>query len=225
MRQSGKTTLLRQLAGEYLTLDSPEVAAAFNKGEWNSLDTPHLPLVIDEAQLCPSLFPQLKIRADESQKPGRFLLTGSVRFLSRNQIRESLTGRTSLLELLPMTLAEIHQRPLHNILLAAMTRKSSELLKVLAKRHWCTPKIADVFVETGECLEFVSRGMIRFVDVRGPLILTPFSRETFNSSGLPIFPLHPCATSTLKLHVHKEIRQTMRQWLEELEHPLLHLSI
>lgn len=42
---------------------------------------------------------------------GRFILTGSVRFLSRRQIQESLTGRTLILELLPLTIAEAHQMP------------------------------------------------------------------------------------------------------------------
>ena len=138
MRQSGKTTLLKLIARRYLTLDHPATASAFARGDWSSLDNPpgH-PVAVDEAQLCPTLFPQVKLRADEMQRPGLYILTGSVRFLARKQIQESLTGRTSILELLPLTLAEAHNRPLNDLIGQALRLPPDKLLQNLKKRAWC----------------------------------------------------------------------------------------
>lgn len=112
-RQVGKTTLCEHLAQHYLTFDrkeildqglySPEALICSNAGQ---------PLVIDECQLAPPIFPALKEWVRTHKKPGQFLLTGSVRFSSRKTIRESLTGRIVNWELLPMDLSESHSAPL-----------------------------------------------------------------------------------------------------------------
>jgi predicted AAA+ superfamily ATPase len=57
-----------------------------------------------------------------------------VRFTSRKAIRESLTGRTSLLELLPMTLAETHSLPLGTFVADASQLPTQALLEKLSKR-------------------------------------------------------------------------------------------
>jgi len=108
-RQVGKTTLCEGLAQAYLTFDrkdvldqglySPEALIRSNAAE---------PLVMDECQLAPPIFPALKEWVRTHKRPGQFLLTGSVRFSSRKAIRESLTGRIINWELLPMDLSELH---------------------------------------------------------------------------------------------------------------------
>lgn len=114
MRQIGKTTLLRQICDSYITLDQEETLQKLERGDWSKVESSRPPTVIDEAQKSPGLFDRVKLLVDRRKRPGQFVLTGSVRFLSRKQIRESLTGRTSLLELLPLTLAEAHSRPSNN---------------------------------------------------------------------------------------------------------------
>jgi predicted AAA+ superfamily ATPase len=47
---------------------------------------------------------------DRKQIPGSYFLTGSSSFSSKLGIRESLTGRIGLIELLPLTLAELHEK-------------------------------------------------------------------------------------------------------------------
>lgn len=116
-RQVGKTTLCEGLAQNYLTFDrrevldqglySPETLIHSNAGQ---------PLVIDECQLAPPIFPALKEWVRTHKKPGQFLLTGSVRFSSRKAIRESLTGRIINWELLPMDLSESHSSPLPKVI-------------------------------------------------------------------------------------------------------------
>jgi predicted AAA+ superfamily ATPase len=150
MRQAGKTTLLKLIAKRYLTLDDPETVASFAKGDWSVIDQPaSYPIAFDEAQLSPALFQQIKMRADDLGRPGLYLLTGSVRFLSRKEIRESLTGRTSLLELLPLTLAESHNRPLRDLIGVALRQSPKELIRTLSKEEWCKNSHLDHYLDCG----------------------------------------------------------------------------
>ncbi len=108
-RQVGKTTLAEILAEKYLTLDNSAVLErAIETPEAFLFSNSAYPLVIDECQLAPNLFPALKDKVRRDKKPGQYLLTGSVRFSSRKAIRESLTGRMIAWELLPMDFAERH---------------------------------------------------------------------------------------------------------------------
>ena len=137
MRQVGKSTLLRQIGKTYLALDDDAHLMRLEGGDWSEVEAAATPLVIDEAQKCPKLFDRLKLLSDSRKRPGQFLLTGSVRFLSRKQIRESLTGRTSLLDLLPLTLAEAHSRPLNDLASHAIAGKPERFLEwISGRRHF-----------------------------------------------------------------------------------------
>ena len=109
-RQVGKTTFIQTHSREYVTLDEKEdLNEARNepKAFLSRLSGHHS--AIDECQLAPELFPALKVRVGTKQTPGQFILSGSVRFTSREAIRESLTGRISNLEVFPLTLSELDQ--------------------------------------------------------------------------------------------------------------------
>jgi len=107
-RQVGKTTLLEKLSKRFHTLDSAkELSEASSDPEtYVSSRANHL-VAIDECQLAPALFPALKDWVRKHKKPGQFILSGSVRFTSREAIKESLTGRIMNLELLPLSCSEI----------------------------------------------------------------------------------------------------------------------
>lgn len=123
-RQVGKSTLAEQLSSNYVTFDDKkerlaalEDAAKFLRALSKPRShAPAAPVVIDECQLVPELFPALKEYVRKSKRPGQFLLTGSVRFTSRKAIRESLAGRILTLELYPLVLSELTQKPLPDIL-------------------------------------------------------------------------------------------------------------
>ncbi len=111
-RQTGKSTFVEAVAEDYCTLDDADVlheARVNAKNFVNSLAGNRS--AIDECQLAPELFPALKAKIGTSNKPGRFILSGSVRFSSRNAIRESLTGRIINQEMLPLVLTELHELP------------------------------------------------------------------------------------------------------------------
>ena len=112
-RQVGKTTLIEQEAGRYVTFDktSSLSRADLDPEAFITSGASHPPFVIDEAQLCPSIFSAIKEHVRINGKPGQFILSGSVRFTSRKAIRESLTGRIINLELFPFSHSEASQRP------------------------------------------------------------------------------------------------------------------
>ena len=131
MRQVGKTTLVKELAESYFSFDQGAVRNQALAEDWSFLEGAKAPIAIDECQSVPGVFNQVKFRVDQSNRPGQFLLTGSVRFLSKKDIRESLTGRTSILELLPMNLSEVHQKPLRDVFELLSKGGSETVLKKL----------------------------------------------------------------------------------------------
>lgn len=110
-RQAGKTTLVRQLAEElgasYQTLDERAVRALArdDPDEFVQRDPP---MVIDEVQRGgDDLLLAIKAEVDRDPRPGRFLLTGSTRFLTVPNLSESLAGRVDLIDLWPLSQGEI----------------------------------------------------------------------------------------------------------------------
>jgi len=111
-RQTGKTTLAARISKDYLTLDDEETLELALRTPKNFLEGRKSPTSVDECQQSAPLFPALKEHVRKNPGYGQFLLTGSVRFTSVETIKESLTGRMIELELLPLCLTELHQRPL-----------------------------------------------------------------------------------------------------------------
>lgn len=109
-RQTGKTWLARSVLGgaSYATLDLPSLAdQAESCGQRFLADHPP-PCVIDEVQYAPALFRHLKVAIDRARdRAGQYVLTGSQRFVLMSGVTESLAGRAAVLELLPLSLAEI----------------------------------------------------------------------------------------------------------------------
>src|SRR5262249_29648293 len=64
--------------------------------------------IIDEVQYAPGIFRHLKSEIDAHRKSnGRFLLTGSQKFLLMKGVSESLAGRAAIIELEPLSYREI----------------------------------------------------------------------------------------------------------------------
>ncbi len=108
-RQCGKSTLLRDLLelGDPLSMDDLELRTEARHSPKAFLARLKPPILIDEAQKAPELFDSIKLQVDRKKIPGVFYLTGSSGFSSKLGIRESLTGRIGLTELLPLLLAEM----------------------------------------------------------------------------------------------------------------------
>ena len=113
-RQSGKTTLVRATfpAHRYLSLEAPdERARALADPRGALAGARGRGLILDEIQRAPDLLSYIQVLVDEHDEPGRFILTGSQNLLLMQAVSQTLAGRTALLRLHPLSLAELHERP------------------------------------------------------------------------------------------------------------------
>lgn len=108
MRQTGKTTLLKQLGGDrpYVTLVQHEIRdTAMHAPDQLLADCPpHA--IIDEVEWAPTLFPALETFLDARDDRGLFWLLGSQRPAFVEEIADTLPGRITLLNLLPLSIYE-----------------------------------------------------------------------------------------------------------------------
>lgn len=112
-RQSGKTTLVKQLFPEkpYVSLEDPDMRAFAQEDPRGFLATHPEGAILDEIQYVPPLFSYLQTLVDHRQKPGDFVLTGSQNFLLMEKITQSLAGRAGIAHLLPLTYGELRPAP------------------------------------------------------------------------------------------------------------------
>jgi len=108
-RQSGKSTLCRQLFPRYpyANLEAPDVRRF-------ALEDPRAFLaqfpdgaVLDEIQRAPELTSYLQPIIDADPAPGRWILTGSQHFALLESVSQSLAGRSAVFHLLPLTWQEV----------------------------------------------------------------------------------------------------------------------
>jgi len=109
-RQSGKTTLARELLSEhspnYFDLEDPVSISRLAEPR-TALEPLEGLVVIDEVQRRPDLFPVLRVLADRRKSPARFLILGSASGDLLRQSSESLAGRTERIEISGFTLQEL----------------------------------------------------------------------------------------------------------------------
>lgn len=113
-RQSGKTTLCRAAfpSKPFVSLELLDERAHAEGDARGFLKRFPQGAVLDEVQRTPKLFSELQVDLDARHRPGRWILTGSQHFGLLESISQSLAGRISLLNLLPLSLEELaNQRP------------------------------------------------------------------------------------------------------------------
>uniref|UniRef100_A0A832EBC0 ATP-binding protein n=1 Tax=Desulfacinum infernum TaxID=35837 RepID=A0A832EBC0_9BACT len=112
-RQSGKTTLVRDVFKDYhyASLEMPDLRRFALEDPRGFLAQFDGPVILDEVQRVPDLFSYIQGLVDEHpDRTGRFILTGSHNFLLLQSISQSLAGRCAVLHLLPFSWAEISRR-------------------------------------------------------------------------------------------------------------------
>lgn len=116
-RQVGKTTMLEHLievegkGRKKVSLDDLTLRELAKTDPKMFFQLYQPPLLIDEVQYAPELFPYIKIMVDERHQPSDFWLTGSQLFKMMEGVQESLAGRVALLHLSPLSQSEIMKRP------------------------------------------------------------------------------------------------------------------
>ncbi|MGN0077076.1 MAG: ATP-binding protein [Parafannyhessea sp.] len=109
-RQTGKTTLLKHVLGDtydYVTLDDVNELNNAIEDPGTFLTESSLPVIIDEVQLAPNLFRQVKFIVDAGDEYGGVVLTGSQTYNLMQGVSESLAGRVGILRLDGLSLREI----------------------------------------------------------------------------------------------------------------------
>ncbi len=108
-RQSGKTTLIRNLFNDYkyLSLENPDTREFATSDPVGFLNKYDQKIILDEVQKVPALFSYIQGRVDESQMMGQYILSGSQNFHLLNNITQSLAGRVALFKLLPFDFLEL----------------------------------------------------------------------------------------------------------------------
>ncbi len=112
-RQSGKTTLVKSVFEDhtYVNLELPHSRALASEDPLGFLKQFRSGVIIDEVQNVPELLSYIQVIVDEKPVRGRWILTGSQNFTLLEQVSQSLAGRTSLLQLHPLSWDEIRQFP------------------------------------------------------------------------------------------------------------------
>ncbi len=109
-RQCGKTTLVRSLFPKAVLFDleRPSDLQRLEADPEYTLRHVKTPVILDEAQRLPALFPLLRALIDEHRaEKGRFVLLGSAHFSLTQGISESLAGRIGFLDLDPFAYVEV----------------------------------------------------------------------------------------------------------------------
>ena len=110
-RQSGKTTLARTFSGVYFDLELEQDNLRLDL-QWDEVAGSKVPVILDEAQNFPEIFPRIRAAIDlDRKRNGRFLILGSVSPGLMKQVSEFLTGRIALVELGPLSLKELPKQP------------------------------------------------------------------------------------------------------------------
>lgn len=109
LRQVGKSTTFSHLSKtnrKYVSLDNLSDREMATYAPDIFFSKYPLPIFIDEIQLVPELFKQVKFEVDKNENYGQVWLTGSQRFHLMKSAGESLFGRIFEIHLMPLSLYE-----------------------------------------------------------------------------------------------------------------------
>lgn len=108
-RQAGKTTLVKATLPDYsyVSLENPDTRQFATEDPRAFLKRHTGKVIFDEIQRTPHLLSYLQEIVDQNKSNGQFVLTGSHQLELRAAITQSLAGRTGILHLLPLSIAEL----------------------------------------------------------------------------------------------------------------------
>ncbi|MBL8029556.1 MAG: ATP-binding protein, partial [Fibrobacteres bacterium] len=149
-RQCGKTTLLKSLPEKWQLFDLEKRSDFLEISRDPDLFFREYSekIAIDEAQLCQTLFPALRVAIDSNRnKRGRFVITGSSSPELLHSVSESLAGRVGVIEMAPFSFLETESRMESNFFTAlkidSIPKRKETLLSLVenstfsaVKKYW-----------------------------------------------------------------------------------------
>lgn len=132
-RQSGKTTLARDFFRDYdyINLENLRERNFAGSDPEGFLARHSEGVIIDEIQHVPELTSYIQVIVDERKKNAMFVLTGSRNFSLIKSVSQSLSGRTSILELMPLSFLEISKSKYKNLFLP---KRAKSQIKVKSEK-------------------------------------------------------------------------------------------
>ena len=108
-RQSGKTTLVKKLFKhyEYINLEDIDERTMAEEDPRNFLASYPDKVIIDEVQRVPALLSYLQGHVDANPRNAQYILTGSSQIGLKDGVSQSLSGRSTILALLPFSSIEL----------------------------------------------------------------------------------------------------------------------
>lgn len=108
-RQSGKTMLVRTTFPKmhYVNLEHPVTRANALADPDGFLTQYPQGMILDEIQNLPEFLSFIMVIVDEEKRCGQYILTSSHHLMLHKAVTQSLAGRTGILKLLPLSLAEL----------------------------------------------------------------------------------------------------------------------
>ncbi len=200
-RQVGKTTLLHGLGTKtrsYVTLDDISMRVAAQQDPAGFIERLKLPVLIDEVQYAPNLFPYIKMIVDKSRQPGMFWLTGSQQFDMMKNVTESLAGRVAILKLQGISLAEEQKRAmdppfLPELEILKLREKNATALSLKDAYHkiW-RGSYPDVVMQDGKNWErfydsyvstYIQRDVQDYLNIKNPASFLKFMQVAASRTG------------------------------------------
>lgn len=203
-RQSGKTSLARRYCRghAYANLELPEVRKLAQSDPKAFFSAWPAPVIIDEVQRVPELLSYIQVYADQTDKRGQYILTGSHQMGLAAAISQSLAGRTALLRLLPLSLAELKNA-------RVKISRDDVLLKGFMPRLYHEDiRPATLYSEYFQ--NYIERDLRQLASVRDLLLFEKFMRVLAGRVGQVI------NISSLAGDVGVS-RSTLNEWLSVLE--------
>lgn len=107
-RQSGKTTLIKDLYKDYkyFNLENLEFLNLVENDPAGFIKS-NTKVIIDEVQKMPKLLSYIQVNVDERKLMGDYILSGSQNLLLSQSISQSLAGRSAYVTLLPFSYQEL----------------------------------------------------------------------------------------------------------------------
>lgn len=99
---------------KYLSFDDPVLLASAKANPKKFSEEHPAPIIFDEVQKAKELFPEIEAVVNETRRKkgsqaanGMYILIGSQKFNLMKEVSESMSGRVSIIEMPPLSQAEI----------------------------------------------------------------------------------------------------------------------
>ncbi|MDR1165317.1 MAG: ATP-binding protein [Deltaproteobacteria bacterium] len=110
-RRCGKTTLAKTFCQDgtrsYYSLDTFLARSEAMDDPFAIINSFKTPMVIDEIQKAPDLIQAIKVDVDNDERPGQWLLTGSINPMLLPRVADLTLGRAETLDLRPLSQSEL----------------------------------------------------------------------------------------------------------------------